>query len=60
MLLLEIEDDGRGLAADARHGVGLSSMRERAAELGGTFEIQSSPGNGTSLKVSIPLESKVT
>lgn len=55
MLQLEIDDDGRGLAADTRHGVGLSSMRERAAELGGTFEIESSPGNGTHLRTTIPL-----
>jgi signal transduction histidine kinase len=32
---VEVSDDGAGFAADARPGVGLASMRERAAELGG-------------------------
>ena len=35
-LELEVRDDGDGLPDALRAGVGLSSMRERAAELGGT------------------------
>lgn len=31
----EIRDNGRGIAADMRSGVGLQSMRKRASELGG-------------------------
>ena len=38
-LHIEVADTGTGLAADRRPGVGLSSMRERAEELGGTFEV---------------------
>jgi signal transduction histidine kinase len=34
-----VTDDGCGLAADARPGVGLVSMRRRAEELGGTLEV---------------------
>ena len=36
VLRLEIEDDGVGMSSTRRIGVGLSAMRERAAELGGT------------------------
>jgi signal transduction histidine kinase len=54
-LVLEIRDDGLGLAADHHIGVGLTSMRERTAELGGSFEISSAQGNGTSVRVTLPL-----
>jgi two-component system, NarL family, sensor kinase len=36
VLLLRVRDTGRGMAADPGAGVGLTSMRERAEELGGT------------------------
>jgi signal transduction histidine kinase len=53
-LRLEIEDRGAGF--DARetregHGIGLASMRERAAEIGWRLEIQSEPGKGTMVVV---------
>ena len=54
-LRLEIRDDGRGLPADRRAGVGLTSMRERTAELGGSFEIDSAPNGGTTVSVRLPL-----
>jgi len=44
---LEISDDGVGLPEDRRAGVGLTSMRERAAELGGTCVIEPMPQGGT-------------
>ena len=44
-LELEISDDGEGLPEERVAGVGLSSMRERAEELGGTLTI--APGRGT-------------
>lgn len=47
MLLLEIADDGDGIAPDATAGVGTASMRERAEELGGTFAVRSFPDGGT-------------
>ena len=37
-LVVEVEDDGTGIAPDRVAGVGLSSLRERAAELGGTVD----------------------
>lgn len=54
-LCLTIEDDGRGLAAAYVPGVGLSSMRERAAELGGTCEIDRRHSGGTRVYVQLPL-----
>ena len=53
-LLVEIRDDGRGFRADVRKGVGLRSIAERAAELGGTCDVRSSPG-GTSVLVRLPV-----
>ena len=58
-LLVEIEDDGVGFAEDierpvADRGLGLVGVRERAARLGGTFNILSTPGQGTRLIVSLP------
>lgn len=54
-LHLEIRDDGTGLPPDYALGVGLSSMRERALELGGTFEVHSDAGQGTKITVRLPL-----
>jgi two-component system NarL family sensor kinase len=54
-LLLEIEDDGRGLPSDLVAGVGLTSMRGRATELGGRFELSTPSAGGTLVRVWIPL-----
>ena len=58
-LTLLIEDDGTGLPYQHRDGVGLASMRWRAAELGGTWEAQARPGGGTCVRVALPLRSTV-
>jgi signal transduction histidine kinase len=55
-LLLEVTDDGRGFS-QRRIGVGLHAMRERAAELEGTCEITSAPGNGTTVFARLPRHS---
>jgi signal transduction histidine kinase len=58
-VLLQIEDEGIGFVPAAikpdQTKMGLSSMRERAEMMGGTFEVDSQPGAGTRLKVEIPL-----
>jgi signal transduction histidine kinase len=54
-LRLEVTDDGRGLPSRHLPGVGLSSMRERAAELGGTCDLEQPATGGTRLLVRIPL-----
>jgi signal transduction histidine kinase len=56
-LHLSIEDDGQGFPDSVRTGVGLASMRERAAELGGTCTIKSQPGAGTRVTALLPLSS---
>ncbi|RMG56375.1 MAG: hypothetical protein D6723_00495 [Acidobacteria bacterium] len=63
-LVAEIHDDGRGFLVPAtpelirqdRPGHGLESMRARAAALGGQLHIDSAPGRGTHLILSIPLK----
>jgi two-component system sensor histidine kinase UhpB len=58
-----IEDDGRGFNVDeelnrkrAEYGAGLVGIRERVTLLGGEFDIQSQPGQGTRLSIVIPWE----
>jgi len=57
-LSVTIADNGVGFDVDGawRKGVGLSSIRERIDEMGGTLEIRSRPGAGTRLTATIPLE----
>jgi signal transduction histidine kinase len=55
MVSLAIRDDGVG-GADPERGSGLTGLRDRVEALGGTIEIASSPGRGTSLLAKIPLE----
>ncbi|HVP22000.1 MAG TPA: histidine kinase [Anaerolineaceae bacterium] len=54
-LQLEICDDGLGLPKEIHPGVGLSSMRERAAELGGTCMIEALPHGGTRVLARLPV-----
>jgi signal transduction histidine kinase len=56
--VLEITDNGRGMSQDQISGarsLGLIGMRERAELLGGTVAIDSAPGEGTTLKATLPL-----
>jgi signal transduction histidine kinase len=55
-LVLRVSDDGRSLAANHTSGIGLQSMQERAAELGGTFSIHAEEEGGTCVEVRLPLE----
>jgi signal transduction histidine kinase len=59
-LVAEVSDDGRGFGADTRPGVGLGSMRERAALIEGELGIESEPERGTSVRLEIPLPGKST
>jgi signal transduction histidine kinase len=54
---LVLKDNGRGFdmaSAERRVGHGLLNMRERAQGLGGTWTIESHPGEGTEVRVSLP------
>jgi signal transduction histidine kinase/streptogramin lyase len=58
----EIRDDGRGFTAQgsdpafSTNGHGLENMRRRAAQVGGKVNIESCPGQGTCIKLMIPLK----
>ena len=54
---LTVDDDGRGLGhgQQASPGLGLTSMRERAALMGGTFTMGEGPLGGTRVTVSVPV-----
>jgi signal transduction histidine kinase len=54
-LQIEVADDGDGVEAAQRAGVGLSAMRERAEELGGTFMIANMMPRGTVVTARLPL-----
>jgi signal transduction histidine kinase len=56
-LVVEIADDGRGIPEDAEAGVGLVSLRERAAELGGRSEVTCTEEGGTIVRAWLPLRS---
>jgi two-component system NarL family sensor kinase len=57
-LCLEVTDDGRGLPNRVQAGVGLTSMRERAEELGGMCVAEGLPQGGTGVIAHLPLSSK--
>ncbi len=54
--LLEVDDDGKGFdPASVRRGEGLTNLEERAAAVGGSTLIESSPEHGTTVRVALPL-----
>jgi signal transduction histidine kinase len=58
-LVLEVSDNGRGITEDKLSGgvsLGILGMHERAILLGGRLVIRGSPGEGTTVTVSIPME----
>lgn len=58
IITMTITDDGKGFdmsVADQKHTLGILGMKERSLAHGGEYTINSKPGKGTSVKVSIPL-----
>lgn len=54
-LVVEVRDDGRGVAAAVAPGVGLQSIRERAGEVGGRLELTDTEGGGTTVRARLPV-----
>jgi two-component system, NarL family, sensor histidine kinase UhpB len=56
---LDVADDGRGFAfAESEGGLGIAGMRERALLVGGELTIESRPGRGTTVRLTLPGESQ--
>jgi signal transduction histidine kinase len=60
--MLSVEDDGKGFAPapetgsqPARGGHGLANIRTRLAQIGGKAEVSSKPGQGTAVRLTVPL-----
>jgi PAS domain S-box-containing protein len=61
-LILTITDDGKGFTVrniETKKTLGLFGMKERTLEMGGMYQIKSSPGKGTTVSVMIPLNGEV-
>jgi two-component system sensor histidine kinase UhpB len=66
-LMMSIRDDGQGLESelgetrqpDGRQRLGIKGMRERAALIGGRLDIHSTAGEGTEIRLSVPVEESV-
>ena len=59
-LLLSIQDDGRGFNPPQERGMGLIGMEERVSALGGRLVVESVRGEGTTLRVALPLPRAMT
>jgi signal transduction histidine kinase len=54
-LVIEVDDDGQGFDVElTTWGMGLQNLRERVGSLGGIFQIQSTPGEGTTVRATFP------
>ncbi len=54
-IYLSIQDDGRGFASKGERGMGLLGMEERVTHLGGSFTVESEPGEGAIVRVILPV-----
>ena len=59
-LEFSIRDDGQGFAATGRSGSGLQGMSDRLAAHGGTLEVSSEPGRGTTITGRLPTPARAT
>jgi signal transduction histidine kinase len=59
-VFVKISDDGSGFDPKRTRGMGLLGMEERVKRLGGTIEIDSRPGTGTTIRSELPLKSTPT
>ena len=54
-LVLTVRDDGKGIAADLHRGQGMSSMKRRAKKMNGQCLVESRPGYGVVISLTVPL-----
>jgi two-component system sensor histidine kinase UhpB len=54
-LALTVTDDGRGMDRPAPAGFGTRGMKERVEGLGGHYSVESEPGRGTCVRITIPV-----
>jgi signal transduction histidine kinase len=54
-VVVTVSDNGIGLPSRLRAGVGMVSMRDRAAEVGGRLDLAATPGGGTTIRAVLPL-----
>lgn len=52
---LSVQDDGKGFSTNGERGMGLLGVEERVTHLGGRFSVESEPGQGAILRVSLPV-----
>ena len=58
---MEVSDDGVGFDVDSileRGGIGFTNMQERAAKLGGSLQVSSTPEKGTHIRFNVPRDSE--
>lgn len=61
VIVLDLQDDGKGFVpgtaggGDGRTGFGLHGMRERAESLQGSLQVESQPGEGTTVTLTLPV-----
>jgi signal transduction histidine kinase len=54
-VVIEVDDDGQGFDVElTRSGMGLQNLQERVGSLGGVFQIESTPGEGTTVRATFP------
>jgi two-component system sensor histidine kinase UhpB len=57
VLSIHIKDNGKGFGRDSvEYGIGILGMKERSHGLGGIFAINTAPGEGTEIDITLPLE----
>ena len=57
---VDVIDDGRGFdVAAVRRGAGLTNMEDRIDALGGSLQVASTPGSGTTLRATVPVSADV-
>jgi two-component system sensor histidine kinase UhpB len=56
VLVLSVSDDGRGIGRGSQAGTGIEGMRERALLVGASLRIDSEPGEGTHVRLVVPVE----